>query len=383
MENKRILIVSSKWPGRTDSSDGGNSTVRELIDTLKDAYIIDIMYLGNHAESEPREGINKVLYVSQDFDHYEEYAKADESKFAIRLKQADMSAKAIEQHYNLYDKIILIHNMFLMGIESNNKRLLQKIILFPMFTGIDYELCGEIVPEAYILRERSLLNKVKAIVVPSKREKNTLIQMYDVNESLIHEIHRCVDRFSYKERYIQSYEAVEIIYIASIRMQKSHLDAVMLLKSLIDFGLNAKLTCIGAIQDQKIYRECIEKANELGIKQRLVYTGNLEYDALEDILKNADFNISVSKWETFGRGIFEGLAAGVPTLVLSRLESIKDITNPQSLPIICDDLEEMANKICMLVTNKELYNLESKKGSVLRKDFSMSVIKERLKKVLD
>ena len=159
----RLLIVTSKWPGKTDSSDGGNSTVRELIDILNVQYIIDILYFGNHAGSSPRKGVHEVIYYSYDFDHYELYGKTDTSKFIIRMEQAHISAEVIEKYAVNYERVIIIHNMILLGINPDNT-LLKKIILFPMFTGEDYRLSGELVPEKYILMEKMVLNRVKAIV---------------------------------------------------------------------------------------------------------------------------------------------------------------------------------------------------------------------------
>ena len=382
-KDKRILIVSSKWPGKTNSSDGGNSTVRELIEMLKDDYSIDILYFGENRESAPQDGIDKVLDIACDYDHYEKYSKGNESKFIIRLRQADMSAREIEKYNASYDRIIVIHTMFLMGINPNNSYLLNKVILFPMFTGIDYRKCGEQVPDEYMLLEKNIMKKVGALVVPSKREKETLTQMYDVNEERVHVIHRCVDRFRYQEHILSSDKTIEILFIASIRMQKAHIDSIILLRKLIDYGLDVKLLCIGAIQDKEIHFECLKEAKELNVDDRVIFTGNMEYDELATIISKADVNISVSQWETFGRGIFEGMAAGIPTLVLSRLDVIKDITSSGNSPIICDDLEEMACKIKQLYYNPDAYFIETQKGKILRNEFSTCAVKEQLINVLD
>ena len=133
MEPRRLLIITSKWPGKTDSSDGGNSTVRELIDILNGQYSIDILYFGKHAESELREGVHEVFCCEVDFDHYETYPAADYSKFIIRIKQSNISAAIIRNYAESYERIIVIHNMFLLGIDPSNEKLLKKIILGKMF----------------------------------------------------------------------------------------------------------------------------------------------------------------------------------------------------------------------------------------------------------
>ena len=381
MEPRRLLIITSKWPGKTDSSDGGNATVRELIDILNGQYSIDILYFGKHAESELREGVHEVFCCEVDFDHYETYSAADHSKFIIRIKQSNISAEIIRNYAESYERIIMIHNMFLLGIDPSNEKLLKKIILFPMFTGEDYRLSGENVPESYIAEEKQLMCKVKAVVAPSYREKTTLTEVYGIRRDLIHIIHRCVDRFTYKEHSITS-DRILIVYIASVRKQKAHADAVHLLEKLRRLQINARLKCIGAIQDQEIYEHCLKLAEKLDMSAYVSFTGNLEYAELSNYLGKADFNISVSQWETFGRGIFEGLAAGVPTVVLDRVESIGDITTTATSPLRCKDTDETAACICGMMKDPELCSMESRKGQWLRESLSTITIKNQLCKVL-
>ncbi len=155
-----------------------------------------------------------------------------------------------------------------------------------------------------------------------------------------------------------------------------------MLKKLADYGVNAHLTCIGAIQDRTIYSHCVDTAEQLGISERLSFTGDLEYDDLRDLIIKADINISVSKWETFGRGIFEGLVAGVPTVVLSRIESVKEFANRYASPRLCGSLDEMASCICELIDNKIQYSNESKNGKKLRGVFSVNSVLEQLNNAL-
>ncbi len=377
----KLLIVTSKWPGKCNSSDGGNSTVRELIDILKEHLSIDILYFGKNAMSDSRIGVDKIFCCNIDFDHYESYSAVDDSKFSIRLMQSLISAETIERYFKEYDCIVLIHNMFLLGIDPENKELLSKIVLFPMFTGEDYKLCGEMVPRGYLEKEKKLMSKVRAIIVPSQREKMTLEDLYAVNKERIHIIHRCVDRFPFMEHCIMG-NSISIVYIASVRKQKAHMDSVYLLKKVIECGIEANLYCIGAIQDKDIYKNCIFAADGMGIGNNLFFTGNLEYEDIKKYLKNAAFNISVSKWETFGRGIFEGFAAGVPTIVLKRILSINEIVAPTVAPLQCNDIDEMAKYIIKLRDNNEEYVSESKKGLELRKILSTENVKDQLIKVL-
>ena len=102
MDRDNLLIVTSKWPGKTNSSDGGNSTVRELVDILSLDFNIDIMYFGNNGESSPRTGIRKVIKCEIDFDHYESYSSQADDKFTIRLKLSRIAAEYISRYEKDY-----------------------------------------------------------------------------------------------------------------------------------------------------------------------------------------------------------------------------------------------------------------------------------------
>lgn len=374
----RLLIVTSKWPDKTNSSDGGNSTVQELIDILEGEYIVDLLYFGKCAKSKLSKKINRIIQYSHDFDHFETYGVADYSKFEMRLKQSVLSAEVIKRYEQFYDKIILIHNMFILGFTYNDYKLMKKMVLFPMFTGEDYRRCGECVPDEYISREKWLMDNVRIIIVPSLREKKTLIEEYEIDEKKIHVIYRCVDRFPYKVHRIKSDEVI-MIYIAAIRTQKAHNEAVLLLKKIVDLGINIKLFCIGAIQDKKSYEECLRIAQKNNVADRLFFTGNLQKNEMIAYIEKADINISVSKWETFGRGIFEGFVSGIPTVVLERIECVNEISDKENLPILCDNLNDMAHYICELVLNDSRYDSESKKGKILRKELSLMNVKKKIK----
>lgn len=382
MERDNLLIVTSKWPGKTNSSDGGNSTVRELVDILSLDFNIDIMYFGNNGESSPRTGIRKVIKCAIDFDHYESYSSQADDKFTIRLKLSRIAAEYISRYEKGYKHIIVIHNMFLLGMCFEDYKLINKIILFPMFTGEAYKKCGENVPKQYIVEETKVLKAVRAIISPSDSEKQILVEKYGVDERKVFVIHRCVDRFPYMEKKCSS-EQLTIIYIASVRRQKAHEEAISLLQILKQKGINARLVCIGAIQDQDIYSKSVRLSETLGLKENVHFTGNLEQEEIEKYLEIADINISVSRWETFGRGIFEGLASGVPTVVLKRIENLEKMMPANMLPIRCEDLDVMSEAICSLMKDSEMYHIENHKGFLLREYLSTGKVRKQLLSVLE
>lgn len=55
---KRVLIVTAKWPYATSSTDGGDSTTKEIIHSLKNEYYLDMLCFRNDIDEKAEiEGI--------------------------------------------------------------------------------------------------------------------------------------------------------------------------------------------------------------------------------------------------------------------------------------------------------------------------------------
>lgn len=98
----------------------------------------------------------------------------------------------------------------------------------------------------------------------------------------------------------------------------------------------------------------------------VVFHGNKPFMEVEKIVAQCDINISVSNWETFGRGIYEGMVVGLPTIILEKLECIKMATCIGIYPCIVKDIFDMAKTIERLICDNEFYQLESVKGERLQ-----------------
>ncbi len=381
---RKVLVVTAKWPFTTKSTDGGDSTTKEIIHSLKSDYIVDLLcFRDDIDEHSTIDGVNKIFVYYDDFALFKNYSLHNEEKFLVRLSQAEIAKKEIKKLYQYYDFIIVQHAMFILAMEGE-KRLLDKIVLFPMFTGSSYLKSGELVPAIYIKKEKNVLSNVKLIISPSNVEKEMLVNYYGVYKDKILVVPRPVE-FTNQTRSIRSIKEIKLLYIASVRLQKNHLDALRLVKIIIGKGVKAELHCVGAIQDDKIYKECIAYMKENELSKYVFFHGNSSRNQLEKTMGECDYNISVSQWETFGRGIYEGMVFGLPTIVLNTLECVMKADNLGVFPCIVSSLDEMANAIVEMHFNYEKYKEESKKGKelseLLSKENSERIIQEKLKEV--
>ena len=135
-------------------------------------------------------GINKYFYYSTDEDIIKNYN--GDNKFLCRIKISRLVASILYKIHGLYDKIIIIHTFHAFEIcKTIEKKVLDKIILFPMLLTPSYLKSGENIPKIYVNYEKKTLRSVFKIITPSIFECNQIRTIYKI------EPHRvvCIPRY--------------------------------------------------------------------------------------------------------------------------------------------------------------------------------------------
>ena len=373
---KKILFVTSKHPSPSDSRDGGDSTVSEMVRAFGSHCLLDVLCFRECDGDVKVPLVHEFFFQNMDFANYNCYSSQSGEKFFIRLQQAEISAKTIAALSCDYDVVIVQHCMFLLKLAEVDAQVFKKIVLLPMFTGVEYMKAQDFVPAAYVEAERNALPHISKVITPSNAEREILIRDYEILSDKISVIPRSISGIEYT-RHDCCRKNLQLIYIASIRHQKSHKDALELFKQIKEYIPRARMHCVGTVQDEKLFRECMNFLRENYLDSDVIFHGTLNRAELNALLSACDINISVSLWETFGRGIFEGMAAGLPTVVLQRILSVVDF--PESVqPLTVPCVEEMVGSILTLYDDEKLFKAESSKGKLLQDYLSF----ERIQKVL-
>ena len=126
MEKKSILIVTSKFPYSRTEADGGLSTVASVIDSVKDEYFTDILFVRSPNEEEKIiEGIRNIFF--------EEIEHKSSNKFERRVFNCRQVLERIINLEKDYDLIIVIHASKIFGLDQLEERIQKKVLLYPMF----------------------------------------------------------------------------------------------------------------------------------------------------------------------------------------------------------------------------------------------------------
>ncbi|MEM5793042.1 MAG: glycosyltransferase family 1 protein [Candidatus Aenigmatarchaeota archaeon] len=100
------------------------------------------------------------------------------------------------------------------------------------------------------------------------------------------------------------------------------------------------------------YNNLLKLANDLGLKN-VYFKGFVEYGKLTEVYNSFDVFVFPTKYEGFGMPIMEAQRCGVPVITL------KDGKIPEEVrkkTIVCNSLDDVAEKINELITNKNYKN---------------------------
>ena len=341
-QKKRVLLYLGKFPAYGFDVDGGSILAKQLIDTLKDKCCLDVVFIRKNKEEFSDKDVNSIGYV--------EYKDAFNNKFIRRMKNLSTNELALK-NYRCYDLIITAHISKFFGMEKYNDDFWGKTILFPMFCTPSYLRAGEVVPSEYTEQERLVLSNVKNVITPSESEANDLVNFYKLSLNKITIIPRGINPVFTLSYDYELHEPLRIVYIGSIKPQKNTLAAVKLLVELKEKSINCVLHLIGTVQDTDLYRELQNFIEKNRLQSQVFFHHELSQSAVASVLKEMDVNISVSHWETFGRGIYEGISAGLPTFLLTTLECTKTICGENLGVVYCNDITDMAKKIALITNN--------------------------------
>lgn len=380
---KRILYVTGKIPDNNILNDGGDSTVAEFIEALGNQNDLDLLLIRSDVDTIGAvPNVKQIIKIKKDMLCKDNYGKKQASKYEKWINSGEIIAKTIREIESDYDVIIMQHIMCILGLAREDEKILRKTLLLPMFTGQFYIKAGEYVPPIYIQKEKQALSIIKYILSPSMIEKSVLMKEYNVVDKRIVVIPRPI-KFPYIHRSRCNKKCTRLLYIGSVRAQKNHIGAICMMNSLIKLNHNIKLFCCGAIQEKSIFESCQKKIHEYGLEEHIEFCGNQSAKALEQIINLCDINISVSNCETFGRGIYEGMAAGLPTVILKRFGYVGRSCGISVEPIVATDYADMAQIINALICDDEAFSNESQKGESLQKELSSKNIFQKIQSTVD
>ncbi|UCH14157.1 MAG: glycosyltransferase family 4 protein [Bacteroidales bacterium] len=165
----------------------------------------------------------------------------------------------------------------------------------------------------------------------------------------------------------EKHDQVKIITIASL-IKLKNIDKVIMALARLDRDYNFQYNIVGD-GPEKDNLEAIINQNKLEDKVKLL--GRIAHDKIGDVLREHDIFIMPSFFETFGRVYFEAMALGLP-VICAKNSGIYGFFKEMEEGISVDhtDIDDIRNKIELLISDKSLRTRIGNKGNELVKKYT-------------
>ena len=240
-------------------------------------------------------------------------------------------------------------------------------------------------PELRIANEKKIVQTCHRIVVPTKRESDSLVRFYGAPEEKIGivpcgvnlELFRPEKKRLARQRLEFNPDDILLLYVGRFDALKG-LDILLTAMTCLKSSDRFRLVIVGGDgEDHHAHQSLIEKTRELGISERCVFTGPIEHQYLPSFYNSADVLVIPSRYESFGLVGLEALACGRPVVstpvgamdnLLRDVRAVRMVSN--SSP------ESLAGEIKSLIADPSLPSSAEIRASVT--GYSWSRVADRI-----
>ncbi|HHI04244.1 MAG TPA: glycosyltransferase family 1 protein [Candidatus Woesearchaeota archaeon] len=205
------------------------------------------------------------------------------------------------------------------------------------------------------------LNEADLIIANSNFTKNNVIRHYNINPDKIKVVHWGIDPDNpyYKLGYSSPMNRNEkiVLFLGRITIQKGPDYFIEVAKKVLDFKKDVHFVIAGS---GDMLPRIIERAVELGISDKVTFTGFLKGADVHRAFQMADLYVMPSTSEPFGLVALESLKNNTPILV-SKQSGVSEVVH-NALKVDFWDIDEITNKIVNVLNYEELHD-ELRKNS--------------------
>jgi glycosyltransferase involved in cell wall biosynthesis len=150
-----------------------------------------------------------------------------------------------------------------------------------------------------------------------------------------------------------------LIYTGIYKLRKNHAGLLRAFKTFVDKGGHAQLVIAGPMEDgEEMLRRL---AQDLGVADRVVFTGFVEHGDLPALYSGASVYACPSLYEGFGFTVLEAMACGVP-VVCSRETSLPEVAGAAALYADARNSQEFGNALYQVFRDQALRAMLVNKG---------------------
>jgi glycogen synthase len=216
--------------------------------------------------------------------------------------------------------------------------------------------------------EKKGMDESDAIIVVSNFTKEKIINHYGVNPDKITVVHNAVefnDHNFNEEDFGMKDENKVVLFLGRITLQKGPDYFIDTAKKVLEIQSNTRFVIAG---NGDMATSIINRAANLGIADKVLFTGFLKGKEIDKAYQMADLYLMPSVSEPFGITPLEAIRNGTPAII-SKQSGVSEVLN-HCIKVDFWDIEKMANKIVSLLRYTEAHESLKENGSREIKKFN-------------
>jgi glycogen synthase len=238
----------------------------------------------------------------------------------------------------------------------------------------EFDRCGGNWGNSFVYEiEKRGMEKADLIITVSHFTKERVMKYYGINSDKIRVVHNAVEDFPDRTYDFPITEKNKIVlFLGRLTVQKGPDYFIYMSKIVSDYIKNVKFVVAG---DGDMKQFMINKAGEMEMLDKYLFTGFLRGEDIQRAYKIADVYVMPSVSEPFGITPLEAIANGTPSLI-SKQSGVSEVV-VHALRTDFWDVEEMANKIVCLLKYKELHECLKNNGLAEIKKFTWDSVADK------
>jgi glycosyltransferase involved in cell wall biosynthesis len=231
----------------------------------------------------------------------------------------------------------------------------------------------------------------KKIISISETTKKDIVRHYNfadkkvVTTLLAYDAKKFNPKIGEKDvRRIRSKYSIVNDYILFLSTLKPSKNVEGLLKAFAQVSKkHSALSLVIAGKKGWLYQSIFEKAKELNLENKIIFTGYIEEEDKPGLIKGAKSFVLPSFWEGFGLDVLNALACGIP-VIISNKGSLPEVAGDAAIYVNPNSSHSIALAIDeVLSMSKMEYNKLSKKCILQAKKFSWEKTSRETLKILE
>ena len=209
-------------------------------------------------------------------------------------------------------------------------------------------------PNQYVYDiERRGMHEADSIIAVSQFTKNKIVEHYGVHPDKVTVVHNAVEfndnNFNGMEKEQSEKKEKTVLFLGRITLQKGPEYFLYAAKRVLEKDPNVNFVVAGSGDMENFM---INKAAELGISDKVLFSGFLRGDDIDRAYQMADVYVMPSISEPFGITPLEAMRNGTPTII-SKQSGVSEVVK-NSLKVDFWDVNQMANKIYSVLNYNSL-----------------------------